>query len=122
MPPRYVHHKSHMAHDSIILSDLGSALVEPYIGELWIATTANAVIKDSVQTGGEVGEDDEQDAGDIASRATHSAQAKWDQRKRAQRRTLRVVEPKQRIVEKERIAQNIRYLLISPDSTILVTL
>jgi hypothetical protein len=71
-----------MAHDSIILSDLGSALVEPYIGELWIATTANAVIKDSVQTGGEVGEDDEQDSGDIASRTMHSVQAKLAQQKR----------------------------------------
>ena len=65
-----------------VLSDLDRALIEPYIGELWTSTTADAVMKDSVQTGDEVGEDDEQGEGDIASRATHYAQLNLAQQKR----------------------------------------
>ena len=65
----------------------GSSLVEPYIGELWIATTADSVMKDA-QTqqdiiDAEKSENmDEEMAQTMANRAALSEEAKLKQRKR----------------------------------------
>lgn len=60
----------------------GSALVEPYIGELWIATTADTVMKDAMDQQSQQMMMDVDDPADLASRATQSAQAKLRQRRR----------------------------------------
>lgn len=66
----------------------GSHLVEPYIGELWIANTADALIKDAnlEETFGESSGDDsdlEQEAVNMAKKhAEQSEEAKFKQRKR----------------------------------------
>eukprot|EP00550_Attheya_septentrionalis_P004240 CAMPEP_0198298262 /NCGR_PEP_ID=MMETSP1449-20131203/40280_1 /TAXON_ID=420275 /ORGANISM="Attheya septentrionalis, Strain CCMP2084" /LENGTH=672 /DNA_ID=CAMNT_0043999485 /DNA_START=42 /DNA_END=2060 /DNA_ORIENTATION=+ len=62
----------------------GSVLVEPYIGELWIATTADSVMKDATvqQAAMEREENMEQEAAELANRAAMSAEAKLKQRKR----------------------------------------
>lgn len=46
----------------------GSVLVEPYIGELWIATTADSVMKDATvqQAAMEREENMEQEAAEVA--------------------------------------------------------
>lgn len=67
----------------------GSTLVEPYIGELWIATTADTVMKDGMGkeaagfpdlTGAE--DDPDHDDLEMAARVNSSAQAKLRQRLR----------------------------------------
>lgn len=62
----------------------GSALVEPYIGELWIATTADSVMKDAVEQQAAMEDSDnmEQDAAELANRAASSDEAKLKQRRR----------------------------------------
>jgi len=63
----------------------GSVLVEPYLGELWIATTADSVLKDAVDqqnAQGKEGEDPDEEPADVASRSAASEEAKLKQRKR----------------------------------------
>jgi len=61
----------------------GSVLVEPYIGELWIATTADSVLKDAVEQQNTAEDSDEiEDEEDFAGRASSSEEAKLKQRKR----------------------------------------
>lgn len=65
----------------------GSTLVEPYVGELWIATTADSVMKDGLLAEQQAmhSEDDdspEDDPAAAATRAASSAQAKLAQRAR----------------------------------------
>ena len=65
----------------------GSALVEPYIGELWIASTADTVMKDAqtqqAMVDAEKAESSEEEmAKNLANRAALSEEAKLKQRKR----------------------------------------
>ena len=69
----------------------GSHLVEPYIGELWIATTADSVMKDAMEQQAQMEAEtalenaanpEERMAADMASRAASSAEAKLKQRRR----------------------------------------
>eukprot|EP00592_Proboscia_alata_P014724 CAMPEP_0194394398 /NCGR_PEP_ID=MMETSP0174-20130528/123833_1 /TAXON_ID=216777 /ORGANISM="Proboscia alata, Strain PI-D3" /LENGTH=646 /DNA_ID=CAMNT_0039190193 /DNA_START=64 /DNA_END=2004 /DNA_ORIENTATION=- len=66
----------------------GSHLVEPYIGELWIASTADTVMKDAnlvhmaQMEEMEVDADPTKDVSEMASRANSSEESKLKQRKR----------------------------------------
>eukprot|EP00586_Coscinodiscus_wailesii_P018473 CAMPEP_0172498636 /NCGR_PEP_ID=MMETSP1066-20121228/114879_1 /TAXON_ID=671091 /ORGANISM="Coscinodiscus wailesii, Strain CCMP2513" /LENGTH=630 /DNA_ID=CAMNT_0013271983 /DNA_START=230 /DNA_END=2122 /DNA_ORIENTATION=+ len=61
----------------------GSVLVEPYIGELWIASTADSVLKDAVEQQNAQGKDGNvSDDEDIAHHSASSEEAKLKQRKR----------------------------------------
>eukprot|EP00591_Stephanopyxis_turris_P008015 CAMPEP_0195534914 /NCGR_PEP_ID=MMETSP0794_2-20130614/43286_1 /TAXON_ID=515487 /ORGANISM="Stephanopyxis turris, Strain CCMP 815" /LENGTH=612 /DNA_ID=CAMNT_0040667909 /DNA_START=132 /DNA_END=1970 /DNA_ORIENTATION=+ len=70
----------------------GSHLVEPYVGELWIASTADSVMKDSnaaefinelnADTEGDDEKDKEKDAAEFANRQAASEEAKLKQKKR----------------------------------------
>mmetsp|Transcript_52097 Transcript_52097/g.156329 ORF Transcript_52097/g.156329 Transcript_52097/m.156329 type:complete len:792 (-) Transcript_52097:1935-4310(-) len=74
----------------------GSHLVEPYIGELWIATTADSVMKDAMEQQEQMDAEekatdaDEKMAADMANRAAQSAEAKLKQRKREVKCALNV--------------------------------
>jgi len=59
----------------------GSVLVEPYIGELWIATTADSVLRDALEHG-EKDDDTVDEAVEFASQAALSEEGKLKQRKR----------------------------------------
>ena len=64
----------------------GSSLVEPYIGELWIASTADSVMKDAqtqqAMMDAEKADSEEEMAKNLANRAALSEEAKLKQRKR----------------------------------------
>lgn len=61
----------------------GSHLVEPYIGELWIATTADTLMKDSMEQQQDMENLTEEDAAKfIASKTASSAEMMLKQRKR----------------------------------------
>mmetsp|Transcript_27511 Transcript_27511/g.39847 ORF Transcript_27511/g.39847 Transcript_27511/m.39847 type:complete len:373 (-) Transcript_27511:2556-3674(-) len=65
----------------------GSTLVEPYIGELWIATTADTVMKDAVSQQQMMSEEEnlermQEEADDIAGKVAMAEEAKLKQRKR----------------------------------------
>ena len=64
----------------------GSSLVEPYIGELWIASTADSVMKDAqtqqAMMDAEKASSEEEMAKNLANRAALSEEAKLKQRKR----------------------------------------
>jgi len=72
----------------------GSALVEPYIGELWIASTADTVMKDAQtqqqMVDAEKAESEEEMAKNLANRAALSEEAKLKQRKRAVKCALHI--------------------------------
>lgn len=84
----------------------GSSLVEPYIGELWIATTADSVMKDAVeQQGMPMDELDDQDPAEIATRAASSRQAKLRQLRREVKCAMNLRKRIQTYVEKEQTAE-----------------
>uniref|UniRef100_A0A7S2H5Q8 DNAJ-containing protein X-domain domain-containing protein n=1 Tax=Helicotheca tamesis TaxID=374047 RepID=A0A7S2H5Q8_9STRA len=65
----------------------GSTLVEPYVGELWIATTADSVMKDAVKQQEMMSDEEDlekmqEEAADLAGRAVAAEEAKLKQRKR----------------------------------------
>ena len=62
----------------------GSTLVEPYVGELWIASVTDLMMKDMAEQQAAMSEDDmnNQFSENMAGRATNTEEAKLKQRKR----------------------------------------
>jgi len=60
----------------------GSVLVEPYVGELWIATTADSVLKDALDNNNVTEEELDAETVEAAAQAMSSEASKMKQRKR----------------------------------------